>query len=79
VIPVVCLISLAFAFFEPNHSWRWGVLPFVGQFLWMVLSQGPGNLLPLGIVVFGLLSVPAIIAAWIGARIGAKPARHDEP
>ena len=30
-IPAVCLVSMAFAFFEPNRSWRWGVLPMVGQ------------------------------------------------
>jgi hypothetical protein len=71
-IPAVCLVSMALAFFEPNHSWRWGVLPLVGQFVWMVLSQGPGNLLPLGVIVFGVLSVPPIIAAWIGAFIATK-------
>jgi hypothetical protein len=71
-IPVVCLISLAFAFLEPNRSWRWGVLPLVGQFVWMLLSQGPGNLLPLGVVVFGVFSVPSIIAAWIGAFIAKR-------
>jgi hypothetical protein len=47
---------MAFAFFEPNRSWGWGVLPMVGQFVWMLLSQGPGNLLPLGVIVFGVLS-----------------------
>jgi hypothetical protein len=35
----------------------------------MLCTQGPGNLLPLGIIVFGLLSVPSIITAKIGAFI----------
>jgi hypothetical protein len=74
-IPAVCLVSMALAFFEPDRSWRWGVLPLVGQFLWMVLSQGPGNLLPLGVIVFAVLSVPSIIAAWIGALIATKTAK----
>ena len=64
--------SMAFAFFEPNRSWRWGVLPLVGQFVWMLLSPGPGNLLPLGVIVFAVLSVPPIIAARIGAFIATK-------
>ena len=71
-IPAVCLVSMAFAFFEPNRSWRWGVLPMVGQFVWMLISLGPGNLLPLGVIVFGVLSVPPIIAARIGAFIATK-------
>lgn len=74
-IPVVCLVSMALGFFEPSRTWRWGVLPLVGQFLWMLLSQGVGNLLPLGIVVFGVLSIPPIIAAWIGAFMARKAAR----
>jgi hypothetical protein len=38
----------------------------------MFFSLGPGNLLPLGVIVFGVLSVPPIIAAWIGAFIATK-------
>jgi hypothetical protein len=68
---------MALAFFEPDRSWRWGVLPLVGQFLWMVLSEGPGNLLPLGVVVFGVLSIPAIIAARIGAFIATKTGKRQ--
>lgn len=78
-IPAVCLVSMALAFFEPERSWRWGVLPVVGQFVWMLLSQGPGNLLPLGIVVFAVLSLPSIIAARVGASIATKWARRNEP
>ncbi|MFH1071083.1 MAG: hypothetical protein V1794_15800 [Candidatus Glassbacteria bacterium] len=71
-IPAVCLVSMACAFFEPYRSWRWGVLPLVGQFFWMLLSQGPGNLMPLGVVVFGVFSIPSVIAARIGAFIATK-------
>jgi hypothetical protein len=52
-----------------------GVLPLVGQLVWMLLSQGPGNLLPLGVIVFGVLSVPPIIAARIAAFIATKTAK----
>ena len=74
-IPVVCLVSMALGFVAPNRSWRWGVLPLVGQFAWMLLSQGPGNLLPLGMVVFGVLSVPSIVTARFGALIATKAGR----
>jgi hypothetical protein len=71
-IPAVCLVSMLFAFFEPDRSWRWGILPMVGQFVWMLVSPGPGNLLPLGVIVFAVLSVPPIIAARIAAFIASK-------
>ena len=44
----------------------------------MLLTQGIGNLLPLGIVVFAVLSVPSIVAARIGAFVATKLARRDE-
>ncbi len=74
-IPAVCLVSMAFGFVAPRRSWRWGVLPLAGQLVWMVLSQGSGNLLPLGVVAFGVLSVPSIITARIGAFIATKAGR----
>lgn len=73
--PVVCVVSAALGFFEPNRPWRWGVAPLAGQFSWMLLTQGPGNLLPLGLVVFGVLSVPSIITARIGAFFGGRRAK----
>lgn len=77
-MPVVCIVSMVQGFFESRRPWRWGVVPLVGQFLWMLLTQGPGNLLPLGIIVFILLSVPSIAAARIGAFIATRLARRDE-
>ena len=72
--PVVCVVSAVLGFIEPGRPWRWGVVPLIGQFFWMLLTQGPGNLLPLGVVVFGILSVPSIITAQIGAFFGNKRA-----
>lgn len=74
-IPVVCTVSAVLGFLEPSKPWRWGVAPLIGQFFWMLLTQGPGNLLPLGVVVFGILSVPSIITAQIGAFFGTKRAK----
>lgn len=74
-IPVVCVVSAVLGFVEPRRAWRWGVVPLVGQFSWMLFTQGPGNLLPLGVVMFGVLSVPSIITARIGAFLGSKRAQ----
>ena len=74
-VPVVCIVSAALGFIEPSRPWRWGVAPLIGQFFWMLFTQGPGNLLPLGVVVFGVLSVPSIVTARIGAFLGSKRAK----
>jgi hypothetical protein len=34
--------------------------------------QGIGSLLPLGILVFAVLSIPGVIAARIGAALGTR-------
>ena len=69
-MPVVCAASAALGFLQPRRPWRWGVAPLAGQFSWMLVTQGPGNLLPLGVVVFGVLSIPSIVTARIGAFFG---------
>ena len=76
--PAICLMALAMGFFVPKWSWRWGVTPFVGQFVWMLISQGVGNLLPLGIIAFAVISLPAVMAAKVEAYLGSKRVYQDE-
>jgi hypothetical protein len=71
-IPAVCLVSLVAGFIEPRHAWRWGVMPLAGQFIWLLVTKGPGNLLPLGVIVFGIFSIPSVVTALIGGAIGRK-------
>ena len=76
--PLICAVSLVLGYFTPVRTRRWGVAPFVGQFAWLLLSQGPGNLLPLGIIAFGVISLPAIIAAKVGVYFGKMRAERGE-
>jgi hypothetical protein len=71
-MPAVCAVAFGAGFFSPVRAWRWGVMPLAGQFVWMLLAQGVGNLLPLGIIVFAVLSVPSILTANFGAFLGRK-------
>src|SRR5262245_27155740 len=71
-VPVVCFVSAILGVVEPNKPWRWGAAPLAGQFVWMLVTQGPGNLLPLGIVVFGILAIPSMLAAKLGAFVVRK-------
>lgn len=56
-IPVICLVACVLGYLEPERPWRWGIAPLIGQAVWALISQGFGNLLPLGFVVFAILSV----------------------
>jgi hypothetical protein len=53
-VPVVCVVSAVLGFVEPSRPWRWGAAPLASQFVWMLVTQGPGNLLPLGVIAEGL-------------------------
>ncbi|MGC3975690.1 MAG: hypothetical protein QM771_15110 [Nitrospira sp.] len=66
-MPAVCLLSALLGYLEPNNPWRWGAAPLVGQALVMLLTHSPGNLMPFGILMFGILALPSIVAAKIGA------------
>ena len=77
-IPATCALAMVLAYFDPAKAWRWGVLPMAGQLLWLLLTQGVGNLLPLGLVVFGIFSIPSIIAARVVATIRTRSAARGE-
>ena len=74
----ICAVSITLGYLKPVQTWRWGVLPFMGQFVWMLISQEVGNLLPLGIIVFGVMSLPAAIAAKMGAYFSKMRAESGE-
>ncbi|MDF0645832.1 MAG: hypothetical protein P0111_17530 [Nitrospira sp.] len=74
-IPAVCLVACILGYVEPERPWRWGIVPLIGQASWMLLSQGAGNLLPLGLVMFAILSIPSILAARLGATLANRKAR----
>ena len=75
-VPVVCVLAAMLGFVEPRKTWRWGVAPLAGQFACMLLLVGVGNLLPVGLMVFGMLSIPPVIAAWLGGVIARRAQRH---
>lgn len=66
-MPALCALAGVLAYVEPKRIWRWAVMPMAGQALWVLLLQGFGNLMPLGVIVFGFLSLPLFLFAHIGA------------
>ena len=76
--PAAIVSAALLAYFYPERSWRWPAVLFASQFLAMCVHNGElGNLWPLGIAMFAILAVPAVIAARLAARFSRRSARGD--
>lgn|SRR5690554_704255 len=73
-MPVALLAAGLFGAAAPKRAWRWGGWLMVGEAVALLLTTGPGALLPLGLVLFAVLSLPCMVAALIGAWLGRRPA-----
>jgi hypothetical protein len=49
-----------------------------GQLAWMLVSETSGSLLPLGIVAFGILSIPSVFAARVAAGLARRSAAEPD-
>jgi hypothetical protein len=73
VYPATIIVSGFLGFFFSKRSWRWPLALFCGQFLALTIRAGElGNLWPLGLLVFLVMSVPAITIAKLGAWLNGK-------
>ena len=59
-----------------RRAWRWPLSLILGQFATLLVLQGFGNLLPLGIIVFVILGIPMRVAASIGAWLARRRERR---
>lgn len=59
----------------PERPHRWALALFFAQSVAMGIRNGEiGNLFPLGLIVFGVLSLPGIAVAKLGARMKGSAA-----
>jgi hypothetical protein len=74
--PLLLLAALLLGMVWRERPWRWAVWLIAGQIVWsftLALSQdGVPNLLPLGLVMFGLLGIPCVAAAYAGRWLGER-------
>lgn len=62
--PVAIIVSALLGYFYPERPWRWAIVLFEAQALAMCIRNGElGNLLPLGVVLFAVIALPAVVAA----------------
>ena len=75
--PAALIASALLGYFFPVRAWRWPLVLFAGQFVAMIVRNGEvGGLAPLGVVMFGVLALPAIVAARIAARFAQSARTH---
>ena len=77
-VPALVLFAGALGFLFPRRAWRWGLALFAGQASAAMVLNPTGGLLPLGLIVFGFLSVPAVISATLGAFISRRLLRRAQ-
>ncbi len=63
-------LAALLGYLTPRRPWRWGFAVIMIQAPVLMFTSGNSwNLLPLGIAVFLLMSLPAIAAAVVAARL----------
>ncbi len=77
--PVMVAGSFVLGILGPAHPVRWGLLVGLGQGVWSLvvtaIQKGIPILLPLGLIMFAILSLPCIAAAWVGGWLGRRIGR----
>jgi len=67
--PLSILACAFLGYSYPQRSWRWPLLLFEAQFVAMCARNGEvGGLWPLGMVMFAIIALPGVLAAWLAAR-----------
>lgn len=68
--PAAIVVCGLLGYLFPDRPWRWCLALFAAQFATMAVLAGEvGSLAPLGLILFGVLSLPAIGAAQLASRM----------
>jgi hypothetical protein len=74
--PVCIALAALLGYFAPERPARWAFAVMLVQPIAMVLSTGGDfGLLPLGLIMFAILALPAFAAAKVAASIRLRAAR----
>lgn len=74
-LPLMVLLAGVLGFVVPNRPWRWAVTVMASQALVAILQNPTANLLPLGLLVFVVLSIPLLISAYLGGVLRRRLGR----
>jgi hypothetical protein len=66
--PLAVCLAGALGYWVPERPWRWGLAVMLFQAVVLAFSGSGFGLLPLGLILFGVLALPAIGLAQLAAR-----------
>jgi hypothetical protein len=67
--PLAIVVAGGLGYWAPKKPWRWALAVFLVQAVVLALTGSSFGLLPLGLIMFAILSLPAIAVARIAAGI----------
>jgi hypothetical protein len=74
--PLLLLAAFLLGLVWREGAWRWAVLLILGQAAWSlglaVNQDGAPNLWPAGLVMFALVGLPCLLAAYAGRWFGER-------
>lgn len=73
--PLAICLAGAIAYRVPERAWRWGLAVMLVQAVVMAMAGSGFGLLPLGLLLFAILALPAIGLALLIARIRMRGVR----
>ena len=74
--PLLLLAAFLMGLAWRDRPWRWVVGLIAGQAIWSLIlaltQDGVPNLLPAGLIMFAVLGLPCLLAAYAGRWVGEK-------
>lgn len=77
-LPLAVLLAFGLGMLFPERPWRWALAIMLAQAPVMLVGGSGLGLLPLGVILLLVLSLPAILAAWLGAGVRGWLMRGSE-
>lgn len=71
-LPLMMLVAGLLGFAAPARPWRWGLVMLGAQAAIAIIQNPTANLLPLGLVIFAVLSIPCLATATAGSFLRRK-------
>lgn len=72
-MPLLIAVSGVLGYKYPRRPWRWPLTAFAAQAAVLFAMNPTGNLMPLGIIAFLVVSLPCVLAAWVGSLFHRRP------
>ena len=73
--PLSIVLSAVLGYVFPYRAWRWALVLTFMQLVVIILGGSGFGLLPLGVVLLGILSLPGVAAAAAAAKLRARMAK----